>query len=164
MQQEVLRLQLFAICYQYVFGQSLLIFLENGFQHLPTSLERECLCQTALPQPTQTDSGLPNFEKDNALASAKWRALKPQSMARVISDDLSRFGPGLDLALLQKRFFPMRVTDFSRTHQDDAREVEAFLDRHGFVDMHSERSSSGYTKVRMEPLLASDLAYMLPDM
>ena len=55
----------------------------------------------------------------------------------------------------------MRAADLCHSDEKDAREVKAFLDRHGFVDMHSERSSSGYKKVRMEPLLASDLAYML---
>ena len=55
----------------------------------------------------------------------------------------------------------MRAADLSRTHEDDAREVKAFLDRHGFVDMYSERNSSGYKKVRMEPLLASDLSSVL---
>ena len=55
----------------------------------------------------------------------------------------------------------MRAADLCHSDEKDAREVKAFLDRHGFVDIHSERSSSGYTKVRMEPLLASDLASML---
>ena len=71
------------------------------------------------------------------------------------------FGPGLDPASLKKRFSPMRAANLSCTHEDDAREVKAFLDRHGFVDIHRERSSSGYKKVRMEPLLASDLSSVL---
>lgn len=57
---------------------------------------------------------------------------------------------------------PPAVSPFMRSiiqsEERDVKEVKAFLERHGFVDMYSERSSSGYKVVRMEPVMASEVA------